>query len=60
MICQVSRFDAVEDPLGVIDAYRIVKESAAGRALALVGSMAVRHPEGWGLLQPTLAPAAGD
>ena len=31
MLTQVSRFDPWKDPLGVIDAYRLVKERVPGR-----------------------------
>jgi len=47
LITQVSRFDAWKDPLGVIDAYRLVREEIAELQLALVGSMALDDPEGW-------------
>ena len=47
LMLQVSRFDPWKDPLGVIDAYREVKESHPGVQLALVGSMAHDDPEGW-------------
>src|SRR3954453_23176111 len=47
LICQVSRFDPWKDPLGVIDAFRIVKEQRPDVQLALVGSMASDDPEGW-------------
>ena len=47
LICQVSRFDPWKDPLGVIDAYRQVKETMPDVQLALVGSMASDDPEGW-------------
>jgi trehalose synthase len=60
MICQVSRFDPWKDPLGVIDAYRIVKEQMPQVQLALVGSMASDDPEGWDFYNSTLAHAAGD
>jgi trehalose synthase len=60
MICQVSRFDPWKDPLGVIDAYRIVKESHPDVQLALVGSMASDDPEGWDYFNATVAHAAGD
>jgi trehalose synthase len=39
LMVQVSRFDPWKDPLGVIAAYRIVKEQVLGAQLALVGSM---------------------
>jgi trehalose synthase len=60
MICQVSRFDPWKDPLGVIDAYRIVKEKRPDVQLALVGSMASDDPEGWDYFNATVAHAAGD
>ncbi len=47
LVTQVSRFDLWKDPLGVIDAYRLVREEIAGLQLALVGSMALDDPEGW-------------
>jgi trehalose synthase len=60
MICQVSRFDPWKDPLGVIDAYRIVKEQVPEVQLALVGSMASDDPEGWDFYNSTLAHADND
>jgi trehalose synthase len=60
MLCQVSRFDPWKDPLGVIDAYRIVKAELPDVQLALVGSMASDDPEGWDFYNETLAHADGD
>jgi trehalose synthase len=60
LICQVSRFDPWKDPLGVIDAYRIVKEKVPDVQLALVGSMASDDPEGWDFFNATIAHADGD
>src|SRR3954463_7337395 len=60
LICQVSRFDPWKDPLGVIDAYRIVKEQLPEVQLALVGSMATDDPEGWDFFNATIAHAEGD
>jgi trehalose synthase len=60
LLCQVSRFDPWKDPLGVIDAYRIVKESMPDVQLALVGSMATDDPEGWDFFNATIAHADGD
>jgi trehalose synthase len=60
LLCQVSRFDPWKDPLGVIDAYRIVKEQIADVQLALVGSMATDDPEGWDYFNATVAHADGD
>jgi trehalose synthase len=45
LITQVSRFDPWKDPLGVIDAYRIVKDRHPIR-LILIGSLAHDDPEG--------------
>jgi len=47
LVTQVSRFDAWKDPLGVISAYRLVREEIPELQLALVGSMALDDPEGW-------------
>jgi trehalose synthase len=60
LMCQVSRFDPWKDPLGVIDAYRIVKEQMPEVQLALVGSMASDDPEGWDFFNATIAHADGD
>jgi trehalose synthase len=60
LICQVSRFDPWKDPLGVIDAYRMVKQRVPAVQLALVGSMASDDPEGWDFFNATIAHAAGD
>ncbi len=47
LVTQISRFDQWKDPLGVIDAYRLVRKEIADLQLALVGSMALDDPEGW-------------
>ena len=60
LICQVSRFDPWKDPIGVIDAYRVVTESVPDVQLALVGSMATDDPEGWEFFQKTFQHAEGD
>jgi trehalose synthase len=60
LMCQVSRFDPWKDPLGVIDAYRIVKDQMPDVQLALVGSMATDDPEGWDYFNATVAHADGD
>jgi trehalose synthase len=43
-LLQVSRFDPWKDPLGVIDAYRMVKEEIPEIQLVLIGSMAHDDP----------------
>ena len=60
LMTQVSRFDPWKDPLGVIDAYRIVKQELPDVQLALVGSMATDDPEGWDFFNATVAHADGD
>jgi trehalose synthase len=60
LMLQVSRFDPWKDPLGVIDAYRIVKERFPDMQLALVGSMATDDPEGWEFFQSTMDYAGDD
>jgi trehalose synthase len=60
LLTQVSRFDPWKDPLGVIDAYRLVKERHPGVQLALVGSMAHDDPEGWEYYNNTVEYADGD
>jgi trehalose synthase len=60
LICQVSRFDPWKDPIGVIDAYRVVREERPDAQLALVGSMATDDPEGWEFFHRTFRHADGD
>ena len=57
---QVSRFDPWKDPLGVIDAYRLVKEQVPEVQLVLIGSMAHDDPEGWDYWYKTVNYADGD
>jgi len=60
LMCQVSRFDPWKDPMGVIDASRLVKEEIPEVQLALIGSMATDDPEGWDFFNQTMAHADGD
>jgi trehalose synthase len=60
LVTQVSRFDPWKDPLGVIDAFRLVREQVPDVQLALVGSMASDDPEGWDYFNATVAHAGGD
>ena len=48
--CQVSRFDPWKDPVGVIEAFRIVRERVPDAQLVLAGSMATDDPEGFHVL----------
>ena len=60
LLLQVSRFDPWKEPLGVIDAYRLVKKEFASVQLALVGSMATDDPEGWAFFTKTVEHAGDD
>jgi trehalose synthase len=60
LMCQVSRFDPWKDPMGVIDAFRLVREQLSDVQLALVGSMATDDPEGWEFFHSTFSYADGD
>jgi trehalose synthase len=60
LMCQVSRFDPWKDPIGVIDAYRVVHEQRPDVQLALVGSMATDDPEGWEYFHRTYEYADSD
>lgn len=60
LLTQVSRFDPWKDPLGVIAAYRLVKQEIPNLQLALVGSMALDDPEGWQIYQQIQEAARDD
>jgi trehalose synthase len=60
LVSQISRFDPWKDPLGVIEAWRGVRERHPGVQLALVGSMAHDDPEGWDYYSRTVEAAGGD
>ena len=60
LITQVSRFDPWKDPLGVIEAYRLVKQDMPGTQLALLGQMALDDPEGWEMYRRVQEEVEGD
>ena len=60
IVCQVSRFDPWKDPVGVIEAFRIVREHVQDAQLVLAGSMATDDPEGFRVWDETEAARAGD
>jgi len=60
LISQVSRFDPWKDPLGVIDAYRLVRKEVPEVQLVMVGSLAHDDPEGMRYLDLTAEHAAND
>ncbi len=60
LITQVSRYDPWKDPLGVIDAYRLVKEEVPEAMLLLAASMATDDPESWHYYEKTARHAGED
>jgi trehalose synthase len=60
LVTQVSRFDPWKDPVGVIEAWRMLRDRHPQTQLALVGSMAHDDPEGWDYYNQTVAAAQGD
>jgi trehalose synthase len=60
IVCQVSRFDPWKDPVGVIEAFRLVREHVPDAQLVLAGSMATDDPEGFRVWETTEAARAGD
>jgi trehalose synthase len=60
LLVQISRFDPWKDPLGVIDAYRLVEREIPDVQLAMIGSLAADDPEGKDYLARTLAHAGDD
>ncbi len=60
IVCQISRFDPWKDPLGVVDAFRIVREQVPDAQLVLAGSMATDDPEGFRVWEDIEAARAGD
>lgn len=60
IMCQVSRFDPWKDPVGVVEAWRLVREQVPDLQLVLAGSMATDDPEGFRVWEETEAARAGD
>jgi trehalose synthase len=60
LVSQISRFDPWKDPVGVIEAWRLLRTKHPSTQLALVGSMAHDDPEGWDYYNQTVAAAGGD
>ena len=59
LVTQISRFDRLKDPLGVIEAYRLVKPYTDCR-LVLAGGTAVDDPEGMTVYREVCERAAND
>jgi trehalose synthase len=60
LLLQVSRFDRFKDPLGVIQAFRIVKKFVPDQQLVLAGGGATDDPEGEIVLREVREAAAED
>jgi len=59
LLVQISRFDRFKDPIGVIEAYRIVRKVTPVQ-LVLAGGGATDDPEGKAVLEDVLEAAQGD
>lgn len=59
IVTQVSRFDRLKDPVGVLEAYRIAKKNVDCR-LVLAGGTASDDPEGAEVYQEVMDRAVGD
>jgi trehalose synthase len=60
IVCQVSRYDPWKDPVGVIQAFRLVRERVTDAQLLLAGSMATDDPEGFRVWERVQKARAGD
>jgi trehalose synthase len=59
LLVQISRFDRFKDPLGVMQAFKLVKKSIPAQ-LVLAGGGATDDPEGVVMLAEVIEKAAGD
>jgi trehalose synthase len=60
LMCQVSRYDPWKDPVGVIEAFHIVRDEVPDAQLVLAGSMATDDPEGFHVWEQVEAARDGD
>jgi trehalose synthase len=60
LVCQISRFDPWKDPIGVVEAFRMVREHIPDAQLLLAGSMATDDPEGFKVWEEIEQARAGD
>jgi trehalose synthase len=60
IVCQVSRYDPWKDPVGVIEAFQIVRQEVPDAQLVLAGSMATDDPEGFHVWEQVEAARDGD
>ncbi|MGH2568518.1 MAG: glycosyltransferase, partial [Bacteroidota bacterium] len=59
VVTQISRFDYLKDPLGVVKAYKLVRQHLDVQ-LVLAGGGATDDPEGPAIMQQVMEEAAGD
>ena len=59
VILQISRFDMFKDPLGVIEAFSLVRESVDAQ-LVFAGAMATDDPEGMAILKDVKKEVVGE
>lgn len=60
LVTQVSRFDPWKDPLGVIEAFRRIRDRLPELQLVLAGSLALDDPEGWQVYRTIRTECEGD
>jgi trehalose synthase len=60
LVCQISRFDPWKDPIGVVDAFRMVREQVPDAQLLLAGSMATDDPDAFRVWEETERARGGD
>jgi trehalose synthase len=60
LLTQVSRFDPWKDPMGVVEAFNLVRKEMPGLQLALLASMALDDPQGWDLHKQVTDATKGD
>lgn len=60
LLVQISRFDRFKDPVGVIQAYRLVKKFVPTQQLVLAGGGAADDPEGEAVIREVKEATAGD
>ena len=59
ILTQVSRFDRFKDPIGVIETYKLIRQTMNAK-LVLAGGTATDDPEGQAVLEEVQAAAEGD
>jgi trehalose synthase len=60
LLAQISRFDPWKDPLGVVEAFNLVRKEMPGLQLALLAAMALDDPQGWDMHKQVTEATKGD